>query len=433
MPPITTNTATTTGAQCCGRHLRTGKVYRVGRLGQIGAIYGFLLVMLFAPHSHSSSTAAIPVLYAANTPMVRQDSEVPGSATNDSARPTTGKDSWRKSLQARLSIQWEQVELKQIVTQAKWPGITVWCDRRIDTSRIVDLELQSQPLQRVVQALAEHCEIGLALHSGVVALVPKDQAATLPVILADARRQALELPSNFSRPWLESKDRNWPTLSQPNLLLAQWLEPLPKTWTLAELPHDLWDAGQLPRMALIEQVAFVAFGFGLRPVLSMTDAGPSLNFESIAADTVCTLPIDDAFQRGEFRKLKAEFARRYPALTARFDNNPQVSGPLHELGVLLATLEAQRPQPGAPQGESRYTIKLEGQPAESVIRFLAQQMQRDVSFEPDLPEANLTKPITLDAKEWTREKLVQEIGQQADLEIQVDATRIHVRLPPPRP
>jgi hypothetical protein len=371
--------------------------------------------------------AAIPVLDAANGAIVRPVGWVQESTTNDSTRPVGIKDSWRKSLQSRLSVQWQQVELKQIVTQANWPGVTLWCDRRVDTSRVIDLEIQTQPLQQVVQALAEYCESGLVIHGGVVALVPKEHATTLPVVLADARRQALELPANVGRPWLEPKERKWPTLVQPNSLLAEWLERVPKNWTIAELPHDVWDAGQLPQLPLIEQIAIVSFGFGLRPVLSTGETGPRLSFEAIRSDMSCAINLDDAFLRSELRKLKADFADRYPTLTARFDGNPQISGPLAELGVLLATLEAQRPQAGGPSGESRYTIKLDGQPAETVIRFLAQQIKREVTFEPALPEANLAKPINLDADQWTLEELVRKIGQQCELQIQIDATRLHVR------
>ncbi|MDP1563145.1 MAG: hypothetical protein Q8M16_17335 [Pirellulaceae bacterium] len=371
--------------------------------------------------------AAIPVLYAANGPPVRQDSESHPPTTNKSNPSAGGKDSWRQSLQSQLSVQWKQVDLKQIVTRADWPGITLWCDRRVDTSQIVDLEIQAQPLQQVISTLAERCQLGLVVHNGVVALVPKNQAEALPVVLADARRQVLDLPPHLGRPWLERQERRWPPLTQPSPMVADWLGLLPKSWKIAGLPHDVWDTGKIPPMALIEQVTFVAFGFGLRPVLAVSDAGPSLTFEPLRSDTNCTMAIEEAFLRTEFRKLKKDFALRYPALTGSFENVPRVSGPLNELGVLLASLEANRPQPGTPKGESRYTIKLEGQPAETVIRFLAQQIKREVTFEPDLPEANLSKSITLNADQWTLEELFRQIGQQADLDFQIDATRIHVR------
>lgn len=427
MPPVTTNTDTTTSFPSYRVWSDTGKVYRVVSLGQLCGCLATIFAVAFPIGNHDASIFAFPVLYASNGPMVRQDSETQRPPTNKSKTFNGGKDSWRQSLQMKLSVQWRQVDLKQIVMQSDWPGVTLWCDRRVDTSQVVDLEIQSQPLRQVVQTLADRCQVGLAMHSGVVALVPKNHAESLPVVLADVRRQAQQLPPAWGRIWLERQERRWPPLSQPSQIVSQWLQPLPRTWAVAPLPHDVWDAGKLPEMALIEQVTFVAFGFGLRPVLAATDAGPSLTFEALTPATICTIVIDDTFQRTELRKLKGEFAQRYPALTGRFDNDPQVSGPLHELGVLMATLESKRPQPGVPTGESRYTIKLDGQPAETVIRFLAQQVKREVSFEPGLPEAQLTKLIQLDADQWTLEELFRQIGQQAQLDIQIDASRILVR------
>ncbi len=427
MPPVTTNTDTTTSSRRYRAWSDTGKVYRVASIGQLCGYLAMVVALLFPVGNHHISISAFPVLYAASGPKVRQDSETQRTPNTKSKPLNGGKDSWRQSLQMKLSVQWQQVDLKQIVTQSNWPGVTLWCDRRVDTSQVVDLEIQTQPLQQVVQTLADRCQVGLTMHSGVVALVPKSHAEALPVVLADVRRQAEQLPPALGRIWLERHERRWPTLTQPGQMVAQWLEPLPKSWSVAELPYDVWDAGKLPEMALIEQVTFVAFGFGLRPVLATTNAGPSLTFEVLTPATICTIVVDDVFQRTELRKLKNDFAQRYPALTGRFDNDPQVSGPLHELGVLLSTLESKRPQPGAPTGESRFTIKLDGQPAETVIRFLAQQLKREVSFEPGLTEAQLTKSIQLDADQWTLEELFRKIGQQAQLDIQIDASRIQVR------
>lgn len=427
MIPLTTNTATTTSLPRHGHRASSAIVYPSGPRGQICRSATVFIVICLLVCSDTPFNAGIPVLYAANGSLVRQDSESQPPATNKTNSLASGKDSWRQSLQSQLSVQWKQVDLKQIVTRADWPGITLWCDRRVDTSQVVDLEIQTRPLQQVISTLAERCQLGLVVHNGVVALVPENQAEVLPVVMADARRQVLDLPPHLGRPWLERQERKWPPLTQPSPMVGDWLGRLPKSWKIAGLPHDVWDAGELPPLALIEQVTLVAFGFGVRPVLAVSDAGPRLTFEPLLPDTNCTMLIEEAFLRTEFRKLKKDFAQRYPALTGSFENVPRVSGSLNELGVLLASLEANRPQPGAPKGESRYTIKLDGQPAETVIRFLAQQIKRDVTFEPGLPEANLSKSITLDADQWTLEELFRQIGQQADLDFQIDATRIHVR------
>lgn len=433
MSLVITNTATTKRPVNVRGHNPSRKVYPSRLSGQIFPSQKTVVALILLGVQLLATTPTIPLLYAANYPLVHDQLELQPQANNSQLSGTDDKDSWRKSLQATLSVQWQQIDLQQIVAQSNWPGVTLWCDRRVDTSQIVDLEIQTQPLQEVVRKLAEKCGIGVVFHDGMIALMPKDQAATLPVILSDVRRQAVELPPNLGRLWLAREARIWPRLAQPNEILHQWLEQIPNSEAVDELPHDVWDAGKIPAMTLIEQVAVLAFGFGLRPVLTVNESKSRLHFEPLHADTICTLAIEDTFLRTEFRKMKTDFAQRYPTLKANFENIPQVSGPVGELGVLLATLETKRASPGTIKGESRYTMKLEGQPAETVIRFLAQQIKRDVTFETDVPAENLTKPIKLDADQWTLEELCRQIGQQSELDIQVDATRILVRRRPDRP
>ncbi|MBL8889857.1 MAG: hypothetical protein JNL67_07740 [Planctomycetaceae bacterium] len=427
MSLVKINTATTNRPAKVRGSNPSRKVYQPVVFGQIsrwtkGVV---LLVLLGLPPLETMLTN--PVLYAANRPLVRNHFRFQRTAYPSRLSTADDKDTWLKSLQATLSVQWQQIDLQQIVAQSSWPGVTLWCDRRVDTSQLVDLEIQAQPLHEVVRKLAEQCRIGVVFHDGIIALLPKDQSDALPVVLADARRQAAELPTGQGQIWLARETRSWPRLAQPNELLGQWVERIPNLETIDKLPHDVWDAGKIPALPLIEQVAILAFGFGLRPVLTVTDAKSSLRFEPLRADTICQISIEDTALRTEFRKMRTDFTQRYPTLSANFENVPQVSGPVSELGVLLATLQAKRASPETTKGESRYTIKLEGQPAETVIRFLAQQIKRDVTFETDVPKENLSKPIKLDADQWTLEELFRQIGQQSELDIQVDATRILVR------
>lgn len=347
------------------------------------------------------------------------------------------QDSWQRALDARQSVQWQQVELGRLLTESTWPGLTIWCDRRVDKSRVIDLELRDQPVRDVLAALARQAGAAILLHEGIVALVPAEQSSSLLVLLADARRQAQALESAALRnALLEAAPRRWERLSQPADLFQDWTRTLPGTWQSDDWPYDVWDAGQLPARPLIEQLALLAFGFNQRLVVSVDSGGPRWQLEPLTDQTVCEVQLEDAFHRSQLQKLGERLKRDFPAVQTEARGGaaarPRLSGPLPELSRLFAQWESQRPRPATKAGgESRYTLKLMGQPAEAVIRFLAQETQRQVQFAPELTAAQLERPIVLDAQQWTLEELFREIGQQAGVQIQIDATRLDVRLPQP--
>jgi hypothetical protein len=354
----------------------------------------------------------------------------------DIYRPT--QDSWQRALEARQSVQWQQVELGRVLAESTWPlSLTVWCDRRVDKSRVIDLELRDQSVRDVLTALARSAGATLLVHEGLVAIVPVDQAMPLRVLLADARRQAQDLPANAPRTaLLQSGPRRWERLSQPADLFQAWTQDLPGTWQSDALPYDVWDAGQLPAWPLVEQLALVAFGFNQRLVLRGGGGVSRVQLEPISDDVVCEIQLEDPFHRSQLQKLGQRLSQDFPAVqpVARSGSaaRPRLSGPLLELSRLLTQWESQRPRPAIKAGgESRYTLKLMGQPAEAVIRFLAEETKRQVQFAPELTAAQLERPIVLDAQQWTLEELFREIGQQAGVQIRVEATRLEVRLPQP--
>jgi len=439
MPAVTTDTGPTTCGLAASKSANLPKIYGENHFRQFARpLQRALMAVLLAVTgpvvwAEIPLQSALPRGFAPPSPLhvalVAEPSGIYGPS----------QDSWQRALDARQSVRWQQVELERILAESTWPSLTLWCDRRVDKSRVIDLELRDQPVRDVLAALARQAGAAVLLHEGLVALVPDRQSTPLFVLLADARRQAEALESAALRDaLLQASPRRWERLSQPGDLFQAWTQDLSGTWQSDALPYDVWDAGQLPAKPLIEQLALLAFGFDQRLVVSADNGRPRWQLEPLTDKTVCEIQLDDAFHRSQLQKSGERLKRDFPGIqrlargTGGSSNRPRLSGPLSELSGLIDQWESQRPRPAAQGGgESRYTVKLMGQPAEGVIRFLAQETQRQVQFAPELTAAQLERPIVLDAKDWTLEELFREIGQQAGVKIQVDATRVEVRLPDP--
>lgn len=439
MPALTTDTVPTTCGLAASKSANLPKIYGENRFRQFARLSwralagGVLAVMLPAVWAGIPLQSALPWGSVPPSPNLASLAAVPSGIY----RPS--QDSWQRALDARQSVRWQQVELARILADSTWPGLTVWCDRRVDKSRVIDLELRDQPVRDVLAALARQAGAAVLLHEGLVALVPAEQSTPLFVLLADARRQAEALESAARRDaLLQATPRRWERLSQPADLFQAWTQALPGTWQSDALPYDVWDAGQLPAWPLVQQLALLAFGFNQRLIVSVDSGGPRWQLEPLTDDTACEIQLDDAFHRSQLQKSGERLSGEFPGVqrlargTGGSAARPRLSGPLSELSRLIDQWESQRPRPAAQGGgESRYTVKLMGQPAEAVLRFLATETQRQVRFAPELTAAQLERPIVLDAKDWTLAELFREIGQQAGVKIQVDATRVDVRLPDP--
>jgi hypothetical protein len=323
------------------------------------------------------------------------------------------------------------LELQQILASDPWPGLPLWCDRRVDRSRVVDLELQNETIQTVLERLAEACRAAVVILDDTVVLLPQPAATRLPVVLADARRQVRDLPAALRQPLLRKSERRWPRLAQPRQLWQEWLASTKVTTLGDPLPHDVWDAGALPAMPLVDQLVLLAFGFDRHWICQSVSGGLQIQWVPLSDAMPVEMVIEDAHQRAQWDALRESWDQSFPGLRRVEEKPPRVAGSLADSAVLWDRLELNRVTPGGARvAINRYTVKIEGQTAEEVIRFIAQQTQRTVQMEEGLGE-RLATPIHLDVRDVPLEDLLQQVGRPAGLLIQLGRTQISVRRPPP--
>lgn len=367
----------------------------------------------------------------------------PVGTMKSSGSQESGPDSLQRRLQAKQSVRWEQVDLQKILTDGGFPGIPIWRDRRIDNRKGLDLAVDAQPIAVVLERVAADLNASMIVHEGWVLLCPKSESTYLPILIADARYQVSQLPPRWQAPLVAKAQREWPRLSTPDAIVQGWRTGALKDAEIQPLPYDLWDAGTMPAERLVDQLAIIAFGFNRRVVLGTKPDGTlTIEFPAWSVETNCVVAWEDPFLIKELKQLQPEWSTEFPALRwlpsgsepGSESNNPvtrpQIAGSIGDLASLLDQLELRRPAAtGQPIGVDRYSLRLDGQPAETVIRFIAQQTQREVIAEGTIG-TRWEQPIRLNAVDMSLENLMREIGQQAGLEIRVGKTQFTVRPAP---
>jgi|GEM_PF-1616639 len=362
-------------------------------------------------------------------------------ATTASLKITPAADTWLegKAFTRKLSdiqtSQWRQLTLKQVVQNiGSAHQIKVWLDRRVDSARLIDLTVKNLTVADALEQLAAQADAVAVIHSPVIFFVPKQHAADLPVVLADARRQAARLPTELANIFTVEQAVRWPKLVQPNQLFRDWCSPLAdKITAIQSLPYDVWDQGSLPALSLIDRLAILAFGFGKRLDLQPppTQRPPDeiqIQLEDLTKEMLCQCLIDDINWHSALQKMKDDLSQEFPTLSYKSGITQKriLSGQLKDLGIVFDRLQQDSPSPDTPAtGSKLYSLKVSQQPAINILDAIAGQTQRKIIVQGDI-EQLLQKMIDLEVKDATLESMIDTIATQCQLKIIIGRTTLTI-------
>lgn len=175
-----------------------------------------------------------------------------------------GKAFWRQ-LASPLGGSWSGVPLVEVTAGlSRTQNVAISLDRRIDPGRPVSLEVSDRPLVEVLDELARGQNLDIFLLGPVVCLTPRGEAARLEAAAQSRRHEVRRRPAAVGRKWRSKGPLAWDDLSAP----AELLTDLSRQggFTIVNprrLPHDLWAAGNLPRLSLSDRLSFILGQFGL--------------------------------------------------------------------------------------------------------------------------------------------------------------------------
>lgn len=278
-----------------------------------------------------------------------------------------------RNLATPISARWGDAPARQALerlgSETKTP---IWIDRRVDARKEVTLAATSRPIAVLIDDLTSSLDLGAAAIDSVVYVGPTNSAATLPTLAKQWRRGA---PSALRK----RSPLEWARLTEPRKLAEEIASSAGYSIENTEaIPHDLWPAGSTPPLAVGDQLTLLGLGFDLR--WTVTDrAKKTIRLEHIAARP----------------------PRKPATLASLVDSKP------------------------APQGETRYTLRVVEQPIGPVLKQLATQLRRELDASIDAESLN--QRVSFEVQQATLEKLLEAAGDAANLDISASESSIRVQ------
>jgi hypothetical protein len=170
----------------------------------------------------------------------------------------------------RITAVWQGQQLGMVLERlAATRDAPLWIDRRVDPQQTLDVKFSDVPLSEALATIAAQRGLGVAQFDELIYVGPERTTRGLATLARRVREQVARIPVTQRRRWLRVGPSDWPRLTQPRALLKQLLRQADVELVAGELiPHDLWQARQLPPMALVDRVVLVLAGFDLNCEIS---------------------------------------------------------------------------------------------------------------------------------------------------------------------
>ena len=193
-----------------------------------------------------------------------------GSVSADETDFKTGK-----AFEAALSvkIRWSSIGSPlgdQIRDLQQQSGIAIVRDRRIDPDRLVDVVTEFVPRILLLKKISEAIpDADLCLTEQLAFIGPQDAVHRLPILIENANAQANLLRKKLGavefRRLSEKRASSLNVLSEPRQILIEYARTAGFTIVNPDaIPHDVWAAGALPRMAFAETATILLNQFDLQ-------------------------------------------------------------------------------------------------------------------------------------------------------------------------
>jgi hypothetical protein len=290
-------------------------------------------------------------------------------------------------LRRSVAIHWQRVPLGDALLRLERAfDATIFRDRRVDPNARVSLDIQASSIHEVLMPVAAQHALGVAALRGLVYLGPPAPAEQLPAV-AEARLQDVaRLPGRQRAALLRQRRLMWPRLTEPRRLITSLLEE--GGWQVHgtdRIAHDLWPAGELPEMALAEQLTVLLVGF-------------DLTFEIRANErAIAVVPLE-----------------------GREPIRPSAAAP-----VQAAPPPAQRPR----KTKQVYTLRVEQQPVGVVLRELTKRLNWAIEIDDEAIRGagrSLETRVSFTVDDAEQDELLEALLRPAGLDFRREGARIKI-------
>ncbi|REJ66252.1 MAG: hypothetical protein DWQ31_15490 [Planctomycetota bacterium] len=321
----------------------------------------------------------------------------------------------RTRLESPIHLTWNRRELKEgLVGISKQLRVAVFLDRRVDPHQRIDIAAANLSVGELLKTIAAEADLGQAWIGPVLYFGPRDTARQLPEVLDRRRREVANLAAPQRRLLGRRSALTWPRLTTPTDVLREVNAAYDvRLDDSAVLPHDLWDATELPPLSFVEQVTLVTSGFDL-----------TFQWEE-PARSYRLIPFPAAAESNDVARPATEPDRRADAAASE---EPEA---------------ARRDQRVADIERRRITLRVAEARLESLLAHLERQLglqfemaeahdgergdaRADSAGDQDGPDSLLSQRVTLEVSEATVDEFLSQLFANTGLRFRREGLRVHV-------
>jgi len=309
--------------------------------------------------------------------------------------------------------------------------VAVFIDRRVDTSRKVEVNLAGLPLRKALDQAGEQSGIAVRMLGPVAYFGPEKKIADLRTAAELLREQVRELPPERRGALLRLRTLEWEALAAPREILEQVGRETGIAIENPELvPHDLWAAAKLPPLSVTDQWTLILAGFDL--TVQLDEGGQTARiiplekprlvrkYRAGANPGQVAAKLEEYLDQAEFR-----VAGGFLWVRGRLEDHERVTAALSGNPLKKTTHSKSKPK----TGKTLITLTVKNQPLLPVLRQIAGQLKLKIDIsETALREAgiDLDQVVSLEVTQATTDELLTALLSPAGLKFRREGNAVRI-------
>jgi hypothetical protein len=299
-----------------------------------------------------------------------------------------------------------------LATLARAQNVAIMLDRRIDPGSAIELSVRNASVREVLEQLAAQCAAVPTYLDGVVYIGPRATTIHLASIAQERRAEAERLPRGLAQRVTAKRAWRWDDLAEPRALVAELArEADVEVENTQQLPHDLWPALELPALPWTDRMTLVLAGFGLTFTL---DEGRTVRLTPLPTPEVVSRTYPAILSSSQVETIKSLFPQ---ATIDERGSQVELAGTPDEHERLKQLLQRQTSgrAPGRAGGKAVYTLKVNQQPIQAILKTLERQVGVKFQIGADVAE-RLDTRVSFDVHEVPLSELLDAALAPAGLD-----------------
>lgn len=328
-------------------------------------------------------------------------------------------DALKQALNQKVGIAWSNVAARRAIEGfSRTQRVAVVLDRRVDGDQKIELAFSDVPLAEAFQRIASRLDVGTTMVGPVAYFGPKSTARRVATVAALANEAVSRLPSPARARWLQAKVWQWEDLARPRDLMEETLrENAIALENPRQIPHDLWGATDLPPLPLATRLTIVLCQFDLT-------FDPAKDGASIR---LVPMPEKPVIERDySVNGSAAEAAAKLKKMEILTDTEVSVAGgkvavrgrqeDQEIVSELLAGRTARRTT--VSEGRKVYSMPRVDAPVSKLLETIGRQLNLEIQIDrPAIAAAgiSLEKSVQVDVKDVSADQLLKAVLEPAGL------------------